>query len=347
MPFVVARKIWIAVLLAGGTAAGAGQGDGGVPVQAVVTSTAEAFDGVVQALRQTEVTAQVAGAIVDLPVKAGDTVRAGQVLARLDARAAEQVAAAGGAQVLAAQASEEEARRELARQQRLFEKHYISEAALERAEARHATARAQAAAQRAAAGASRTQSGFYVVAAPYDAVVAEVPVALGDMALPGRPLLRLYDPRALRVSVNVPQRVAEALRPADVPMLTLPGDPAPVTPLAVRRLPVADPATHTVELHLELPPVSGQTVPGAFTRVWLPSAQRTARLYVPATAVVRRAELHAVYVLGVPGAPGRGDRPMLRQVRLGPVEGDRVEVLTGLAEGERVAADPVAAGRLR
>ena len=55
------------------------------------------------------------------------------------------------------------------------------------------------------AGAARTQSGFYVVKAPYDGVVADVAVVLGDMAMPGRPLLTLYDPAALRVSVAVPQ----------------------------------------------------------------------------------------------------------------------------------------------
>jgi multidrug efflux pump subunit AcrA (membrane-fusion protein) len=64
-----------------------------------------------------------------------------------------------------------------------------------------------------------------------------------------------------------------------------------------------------------------------------------ARLYVPARAVVRRAELTAVYVLGADG------RAVLRQVRLGRSEGDRVEVLAGVSAGERVVLDPQAAAR--
>ncbi|MDG0857028.1 biotin/lipoyl-binding protein, partial [Roseateles puraquae] len=56
-------------------------------------------DGTVEAVRQTVVAAQVAGAVVALPVKAGDRVKAGQLLARLDARAAEQQAGAATAQV--------------------------------------------------------------------------------------------------------------------------------------------------------------------------------------------------------------------------------------------------------
>lgn len=326
-------------------AAWAGQGAGPAlsqaPVRVAASDDASPFDGVVQALRQTVVTAQVAGAIVALQVKAGDTVRAGDLLLRLDARAAEQVAAASAAQVAAARAAEEEARKELGRQRQLFGQRFISQAALERAEARYETARAEAAAQRASAGASRTQSGFYLVTAPYDAVVSDVPVTLGDMAMPGRALLTLHDPRALRVSVNVPQSAVDDMPDGVMPTVTLAGGAAPVVPVRMHRLPVADPGTHTVELRLDLPEGLDGVVPGSFARVWLASASRTTRLYVPASAVVRRAELTAVYVLGADG------RPLLRQVRIGRASGDSVEVLSGLAEGERVALDPAAAGRLR
>ena len=68
----------------------------------VGAAVADAYDGVVQAVRQTVIAAQVAGAVVALDVKAGDGVKAGQVLLRLDARAAEQTVAAGRAQVEAA-----------------------------------------------------------------------------------------------------------------------------------------------------------------------------------------------------------------------------------------------------
>ena len=62
-----------------------------------------------------------------------------------------------------------------------------------------------------ASGAARTQTGFYVVRAPFAGVVSEVPVQLGDMAMPGRPLVTVYDPAALRVTAAVPQSVAQRL----------------------------------------------------------------------------------------------------------------------------------------
>jgi RND family efflux transporter MFP subunit len=298
-------------------------------VQAPGASDSASFDGVVEAVRQTVVAAQVAGAVVAIEVKAGDVVKAGQVLARIDARAAEQNVAASDAQVQSARATLEAATKEFDRQKQLYEKNYTSQAALERAEAQFKATQAQVAAQLAQAGAARAQSGFFVVKAPYGGVVAEVPVVLGDMALPGRPLLTMYDPAALRVTAAIAQTDVVRLAPGRPIKIQLPGLPA-------------DPGTHTAQIRLELPQGIEPVVPGTFARVWLPLlGGTTPRLYIPATAVVRRAEMTGVYVLDANG------HPVLRQVRLGPAADDTVEVLTGVTAGERVAVDPQAAARER
>lgn len=316
-----------------------------VPVRAGGGKDSASFDGVVEAVRETVVAAQVSGAVVALEVKAGDTVKAGQVLVRLDARAAEQTAAAGDAQVQAARASLQAATREFQRQQQLFKQNYISQAALDRAEEQYRTTQATVAAQLAGAGAARTQSGFYVVKAPYGGVVADVAVVLGDMAMPGRALLTLYDPAVLRVSARLPQTAAARL-PASladagvrVELPGLPPERSMLKPAKAQLLPTVDPATHTLELWLDLPPGLAGIAPGMFARAWLPAGTAAdARLYVPQQAVVRRAELTAVYVLNE-------GRVLLRQVRLGRSAEGQVEVLAGVSAGERVALDPQAAAR--
>ncbi|HVZ45160.1 MAG TPA: efflux RND transporter periplasmic adaptor subunit [Ramlibacter sp.] len=321
--------------------------DGAPPLAtvAVVGGDAQegsAFDGVVQAVRQTVVAAQVPGAVVALGVKAGDRVKAGQVLLRLDARAAEQAAAAGAAQVRAASAMQEAATRDFERQQQLFQQKYISQAALDRAEAQYKSAQAEAAAQLANAGAARTQSDFHTVRAPYDGIVADVSVVLGDMAMPGRALITLYDPEALRIAVPIPQTVAANLAGAALPQAEVPGIAGGrIQPVRSQLLPAVDPATHTMELRLDLPPNLGGLAPGMFARAWLAvSSGEGARLYVPSQAVQRRAELAGVYVVDAEG------RALLRQVRLGRAQGGRVEVLAGLCAGERVALEPQAAARI-
>jgi multidrug efflux system membrane fusion protein len=305
-------------------------------------SASGSHDGVVEAVRQTVLAAQVPGAVVALSVRAGDTVKAGQVLVRLDARAAEQNAASAAAQVEAARAAQVEATREFERQKQLFEKNFISRAALDRAEGQYKATQAQAAAQLAAAGAARTQSGFYVVTAPYAGVVAAVPVVLGDMAMPGRPLVTLYDPAALRVSARVPQTVAASLAAGAALEVELPGVPGGrIAPVRWQLLPTVDPASHTLELRLDLPAGVQGAAPGMFARAWLPGRADEGRLFVPRQAVVRRAELAGVYVIDAQG------RTLLRHVRLGRAEGDDVEVLAGLSAGERVALEPQAAARER
>lgn len=319
----------------------------GLPLPTAVVSFGQpgelvAYDGVVEAVRQTVLAAQVAGAVVALPVRAGDRVQAGQVLVRLDARAAEQHAVAGAAQVRAARAAQEAATKEFERQKQLFEQNYISRAALERAEANYKSARAEAAAQVASAGEALAQSDVYVVRAPYAGVVADVDVVLGDMAMPGRKLLTVYDPAALRVTAAIPQTVAPRLARDGQAQVEVPGAGVRVAPARIQLLPTVDPASHTQELRLDLPAGLAAAAPGMFARAWLPlSGAGGKRLYVPARSVLRRAELTAVYVVGDDG------RPLLRQVRLGPPEGERIEVLSGVSAGERVALDPQAAARVR
>jgi RND family efflux transporter MFP subunit len=303
------------------------------------------FDGVVEAVRQTVIAAQVPGAVVALLVKPGDMVKAGQVLVRLDARAAEQSAAASDAQVRAARAELDVARKEFERQRQLFQKQYISQAALDRAEAQFKAAEAQTASQLAQAGVTRTQSGFFVVKAPYAGIVSEVPVTLGDMAMPGRALVTLYDLAALRVTASLPQTAAARVAATAAAKVEIPGLPAErqwVVPTRFTILPSADPATHTVQVRLDLPAGLAGVAPGVFARAWLPvEAAVGARIMVPSASVVRRAEMTGVYVMEPSG------KPVLRQVRLGRVSGNTVEVLSGVASGDRVALDPEAAAKVR
>jgi hypothetical protein len=128
----------------------------------------------------------------------------------------------------------------------------------------------------------------------------------------------------------------------------LPGLPdlkGPQAAQQVQLLPTVDAATHTAQLRVALPAQLKGAAPGMFARVWLPSAgpanAAAPRLFVPASAVLRRSEMTGVYVVDAQG------NARLRQVRLGQVAGDRVEVLSGVNPGEAVATDPQAAARAR
>lgn len=304
-----------------------------------------AYEGTVEAVRQAVLAAQVPGAVLELTVKAGDRVRAGQTLVRIDARAAEQGAAASQAQVAAARAALDVAAAELARKRQLYDKHYIAKAALEQAEAAQRAAQAQVNALQAQAGAARAQTTFHVVTAPFDGVVSAVSVERGSMAMPGSPLLSLYDPAALRVTAAVPSAVVSGGVSGGVSgvQVELERVKGPITPTRVQLLPTVDPASLTQLLRAELPAGLTGVAPGLFARLWLPGPAAAEgapqRVFVPRSALVQRAEMTGLYVLGEQG------QPLLRQVRLGRVQGEQVEVLAGLSAGEKVVTEPQAAVR--
>jgi RND family efflux transporter MFP subunit len=317
---------------------------------AATANTAEAaqvsLDAVVEAVRQATLSTQVAGTIVGLQVKAGDRVRAGQELVRIDASAAQQQVAGSSAQLEAAQANLNVASKELERQKQLFQKQYISQGALDRAQAQWEAARAQVQAHQAQTRAAQTQTGFFSVRAPFNGVVSDVAVTLGDMAMPGRPMLTLHDPSALRVSAAVPQSMLSGVRSqlASVRYEIAGHNAQPVTAGTAQLLPAVDPVTHTAQLRLALPAGIAGLVPGMFARVWVPAtpmvnaAQRAQvpPVFLPLSAIVRRAEMTGVYVMDAQG------KPRLRQVRLGRVSGLNVEILSGVSAGEQVVTDPAA-----
>ncbi|MDZ7812022.1 MAG: efflux RND transporter periplasmic adaptor subunit [Ideonella sp.] len=320
-------------------------------VQAQGSQAPQAFDGVVEAVRQTTLAAQVAGAVVQLDVKVGDRVAGGQVLLRLDARAADQATLAQEAQGFAAKAALDLAQQDLTRQRQLLQQQFISAAAFERAEAQFKASQAQWHAQVAQTQAARAQGGFYVLRAPFAGVVSELPASLGDMATPGRPLVTVYDPSSMRITAAIPKGLAgtSSVR-LDVPGST----EAALTARTLQWLPAVDARSNTVQLRAELAASASNLAPGMFARVWVTAASavkaasaatdtpaRPSSLSVPLSAVVKRAEMTGVYVLDAQ------QRPLLRQVRLGPVSGSQVEVLSGLSVGERIALDPQAAARSR
>jgi RND family efflux transporter MFP subunit len=303
-------------------------------------------EAVAESVQQSVIAAQVAGRIEQLSVQAGDRVHKGQVLVRIDSQAAAQQASASQAQVASARAQLDVARKELERQQQLFRKNYLSQAALDQAEAQFKATEAALRGSTAQAGVASTQTGFYTLTAPYSGTVASVAAEVGEMALPGKILLTLYDPAQMRVVASLPQsRVAQLAKPPAVriELPSLPESQRWQQAVAVTVLPTADAGSQSVQVRLGLPPMSAAVTPGMFARAQFTlAAGDQPRLLIPQRAVVRRTELSAVYV--VSAKDGR-QSAQLRQVRLGRPQGEDVEVLAGLSAGESVALDPVAAAR--
>lgn len=320
-----------------------------VPAAPVPAGNGTELEGTLQAVRQATVAAQVGGSVLALLVKAGDTVHAGQPLARLDDRDASAALARTQAGVAQAEAEGRNARLGAERARELRTQGFISQAALDSAETLRQAAEAGLAQAQGARRQAALARDFSTVVAPFDGVVLATHLEAGDLASPGRPILTLYAPGALRAVVQVPASSTQVLRGQALPQVELPAygeQPARwVAPLRRTELPGADPVAQTVEWRLDLP-ANASGLPGQSLRVRFagaaPSSTAAASgatpLAVPAAAVLRRGELTAVYVAKDGGF-------VLRAIRAGTARADgRVPVLAGLKAGEAVAADAERAG---
>ena len=295
----------------------------------------------VQALRQATVAAQTGGNLLALSVKAGDRVKAGQVLARIDDREAAAGLSSADGGVAQAEAQLRNAKVSLERTRELRAQGFVSQAALDTAETQWRASQAGLQQAQGARGQAVVMRGNATLTAPFDGIVLATHLEAGDLATPGRPVLTLYAPGALRAVAQVPSsRVAQA-RASRNTQVALPGSPARwINPVRQVELPTTDPVSQTIEWRMDLPPDVTGLAPGQSLRVRFdgavaaPAAAPSNALAIPPSAVLTRGELTAVFV-------AQGDRFVLRAVRLG-AGGDRV--LAGLQAGERIAVDAVRAG---
>jgi membrane fusion protein, multidrug efflux system len=297
--------------------------------------TAEA---VIEAVHQSTVSAQIAGRIVELRFDVGDYVKKGEVIVRIDERTATQALAASEAQVREADAAARNARVNLERSRQLLAQKFVSQAVVDKAEADAKQAQARLSAMLAGAGQAATERSFATIVAPYSGVVSARHVELGEMAVPGKPLMTGFDPASLRAVANVPQAQVAAIQSSGKARIELPSLGRWIDARQVTVVPSADPRTHTTRVRLELPEDLRGVYPGVFARAHF-TVGRAPRLLAPRVAVFQRSELTGMYVLDDKGVP------RLRQVRLGTAGNEgSVEVLAGLRPGERVALEPVKAG---
>lgn len=308
------------------------------PVQFREVEQTYSAEGVVEATRQSTVSAQISGRVKEVHFDVGDRVKKGQIILRIDEREADQALAGSQAQVRQAQAALQNAKANYERMQQLFEQKFISQSALDKAQADYQVAQAQAAASEAGERQSALAQAYTSVIAPYGGVVSARMVELGEMVMVGKPLMTGFDPSQMRVIVNIPQYKLADIGAHPKVSIEIPSLSRWLKAASVVVQPAADVRTHSTQVKVSLPENETGLYPGMFVRAHF-VVGKASKLLIPASAVVRRSEVVAVYV-----ADGKGGFN-LRQVRVSEASADNeVEVLSGLTQGEQVAVNAIKAG---
>jgi RND family efflux transporter MFP subunit len=332
-------KFWMFwPLLLGALTARASEPLAVAPVQYREIEQTYSVEGMVEATRQSTVSAQISGRIKEINFDVGSRVNKGQVILRIDERETAQALAGSNAQVVQAQATLQNAKANYERSKQLFEQKFISQSALDKSEADYRIARAQATASEASAGQASLERGYSDVVAPYGGIVAARLVEVGEMVMPGKPLMVGFDPGEMRVIVSVPQFKLQEIGAHPKAFVELPSLNRFVQAASTTVQPLADSRTHSTQVRVNLPANEAGVYPGMFVRTHFVVGKAN-KLVIPGSAILHRSEVVAVYVVDENNKVG------LRQVRVGDVFADgSVEALAGLNPGEKVALDPVKAG---
>jgi RND family efflux transporter MFP subunit len=294
------------------------------------------FEGRVQAVNQATVSAETTGRVSEISFDVGDAVPAGAVIVKLVSIEQQQVYNQAAAALNEAQVNLDVQKSEFDRIENIYRRNLVAKTVYDHALGNLNTATARLKSASAALKVASERLSYTLIRAPFSGTVFSRNVEVGEAVQPGKPIMTGFDPRVLRVEVDLPQSIREQVAKLRTARVVVAADES-IEPVKIVLFPQADPVTGTVHMRLQLPPRDdARLYPGRFVKVAVVVGQKD-RLLVPKTSIMYRSEVTAVYVQ-------EGDSFVLRQVRLGNTFGDNVEVISGIREGENVAIDAVTAG---
>jgi RND family efflux transporter MFP subunit len=317
--------------------------------------------GVVRARLVAPIASRVLALVTDVRVRPGAHVRRGEPLVTLDMREPQAQAdrasaalAAAGQSVRGAESEQQGAEAALAlarvafdRIDGLYAKRSATRQELDESTAALETARARAAgaaarvqetqaalvAARSGASAAAITAAYATIAAPFDGVITERFVDPGALASPAAPLLTLEDPSSFRIEVRLDEARAAQIAVGQTAEIQIENSDV-WTPAKVDEVSRLDPGSHGFLVKIDVPSSTGGRS-GAFGRVRFAAASHTA-LTAPLSSIVRRGQMVFVFAVDPDGLA------RLRPVSTGPAGSGRIEILSGVGEGDELVQDPPA-----
>lgn len=267
----------------------------------------------VEAAQSASIAARISGNITDLPVQLGSRVKKGDTLIVISADEIRAKLNQAGAQL-------DQARRNLKREQNLLNKNAATPESVKTLEEQ--TKIAEAAYREA-----QTMLDYTTIKAPFDGTITAKPASIGDLATPGRTLLRLESESSLQVIADIPEALVLQLAIGDQLPVEIEAAGVEVNGSIIEIAPTADPASRTAPVKLRIP-ISENVRSGQFARVSLPGSAGTA-IMIPTAAVKPFGQLERVFLVD-------SDTLRLQLIKTGTQIDDQVEVLSGVSAGDRV-----------
>lgn len=303
-----------------------------VPARVRRVPTVESAVGTIRAVHESAIAAKLLARVVEVNVQAGQEVRAGQVLVRLDDTDLQAQRRQAEAGVAAAQAARNQAQIEYDRVRDLYERAHASKTEFDQAETALKTATAEQ--QRAEQALVQVEAvlEYATIRSPMDGKVVDKLVEVGDTARPGQTLLTLYDPTRMQLVANVRESLTQRLGVGQMIGVQIDAIAKTCAGQISEIVPQAEAASRTFAVKVTGPCPPG-VYSGMFGRLLIPLDEQDV-LVIPRAAVRRVGQLDTIDV-----AEPTPQGPVLRRrvVQLGKPYDDEVEVLSGLRADEQVA----------
>ena len=318
-------------------------GDDVITVSAGPLTRSIPLTGTLRPVNQTVVKTKVAGELRELQVREGDSVRKGQVLGRLDPAEYQARLAERQAQWVAADSQVAQARRTLDNTAQLREKNFISQSALDAARSGWEVAVGNRDAANAQLTLARKSLNDALLTAPLNGIVAERFAQPGEkLPVDGR-VLSIVDLSRMEIEAPVPAAEIGAVRIGQTLSLQIEGVKQRQTGQIVRIAPATQAGTRSVPVFVAVDNRDPSVRAGLFAQGRLAVDVREGVITVPVAAVQDAGARTYVYAIV-------NDRLVEREVQIGQRDdsrssGDQVEVLKGLASGDRIIATNL--GRLK
>ena len=292
-----------------------------VKVKSVALEAWQATEEVVGTVRSKQravIEAKVSGRVLQYLATPGQMVKSGELLAELDVQEIR-------ARLEQARATLDQADKEMVRYQQLIASHAASRQDFDTAEAKQKVARA-------GLSEAETMLGYARVTAPFSGIITRKLAEVGDLAMPGKPLMEIEAPGSLRFEADLPEAILDRIKLGAKMQVKVASVPQAFAATVSEIAPVADAVSRTFQVKFDLPAAEGLRT-GQFGRVSVPVAE-TRVLRVPREAVLRRGQMELVFVV-------RDRLATLRLVKTGKTLNGGTEILSGLDEGEQLVVSEV------
>ncbi|MCK5828889.1 MAG: efflux RND transporter periplasmic adaptor subunit [Methylococcales bacterium] len=283
----------------------------------------------VRSKQTTHVAARVLAPIKAIHVKAGDTVKKGDLLIELDNRNNRSSVAQSRENINSLQAQLIQARSHYKRTKNLFSKESVTKAQLEQASASYNSLKAQLGSAKQMLSSAKTTLSYSQIKAQFSARVIDRFAEPGDLASPGMKLLTLYDPASLRIDANVRESLALTLKIGQQLKTDIPALNKSTQATIEEIVPAANPGARSFLIKAKIDH-NGELLPGMFARIHIPSGNKE-QLQIPTSYIKQMGQLDVVWVL-------ENNAPTRRFIRVGQKTGNKIIVISGLSIGEKLVS---------